>query len=38
MMITISKLLESISCLAVATAEAQARSRIVAPDFVSRYE
>lgn len=38
MMFTISKLFESISCLAAATAEAQARSRIVAPAFYSRYE
>jgi len=38
MMITISKLLESISCFMVATSEAQARWRLVEQSFFSHYE
>jgi hypothetical protein len=37
-MITISKLLDSLSRFVVSTAEAQARSRLVAPEFFSRFE
>ena len=37
-MFTISQLLETLSRFVISTVEAQARSRLVAPEFFSRFE